>query len=88
MSALGGNYAPGIRGAFSYVTVSGAAKAGTITVYPDGAPGRAATVLAFAPRSTVSDSALVTPGSDGKVDFVNNSGGPVELQGLRRRGLP
>jgi hypothetical protein len=85
-AALGGSYAAGTRAAFSDVTVSGAGKPGSITFYPDGAAGRAITALTFTAGSTVAGVALLTPGSDGKVDLVNNSGGPVTLS-VRPYGL-
>jgi hypothetical protein len=85
-AVLGGSYAAGMRAAFSDVTVSGAAKSGSITVYPDGAASRAVTALRFTAGHAASQSTLVTPGADGDADFVNNSGGPVQLS-VRPYGL-
>lgn len=52
---------------------------GYITAYPDGGSRPTASNVNFTPGQTVANGATVQVGADGYVDFVNGSGGSVDL---------
>jgi hypothetical protein len=60
------------------LTAIAPAKAGSLTVYADGAKRPTATAASFAAGQTVTD-LVVAPVTDGKVDLYNNSAGQVDL---------
>jgi PKD domain/Right handed beta helix region len=70
---------PSGGGAYVNVTVRNPKTAGAVTMYPDGAPSQAEGVVQFRAGQSVSNMGLAEPGTQGLMDFYNNSNGPVSL---------
>ncbi|MTD15161.1 hypothetical protein GIS00_14550 [Nakamurella sp. YIM 132087] len=74
------------------LTVVGPVKPGTLSVAPNGAPGKRAVVINFTAGRSISSTALLPVGTDGKVLFTNNSGGTIDVvadtTGYYRAGAP
>lgn len=66
-------------GAYVNVTVRNPKTSGAVTMYPDGAPSQAEGIVQFRAGQSDSNMALAKPGTQGLVDFYNNSSGPVSL---------
>lgn len=60
------------------VTVTGPGAGGYLTVYPDGAAQPVASNLNFSPGQTIANQVTVAL-TDGKIDFYNGSGAPVDV---------
>jgi len=61
------------------ITVTNPQQGGYITAYPDGGSRPTASNVNFSAGQTVANGATVQVGADGYVDFVNGSGGSVDL---------
>ncbi len=60
-------------------TVTGPARGGYLTVYPDGGAMPNASTLNFAANQTIANQTTAMVGSDGYVDFYNGSPGVIDL---------
>ena len=63
-----------------HLTVTGSAAPGFLSLTANGAPGPTTSVLNFAARQTVSNTAIVPVGADGKLRLYNFSKGPLTTQ--------
>ena len=66
-------------GAYVNVTVRNPKTSGAVTMYPYGAPSQTEGIVQFRAGQSDSNMALAKPGTQGLVDFYNNSNGPVSL---------
>jgi len=66
-------------GAYVNVTVRNPKTSGAVTMHPSGTPSQAEGIVQFRAGQSVSNMALAKPGTQGLVDFYNNSDGPVSL---------
>ena len=78
VAGVGGVPAKGVSAVALEVTETGATKAGSLTVYPDGGKRPSASDLSFGSGQTVAH-LVVVPVTDGKVDLYNGSSGTVNL---------
>jgi hypothetical protein len=80
-----GNVMPSITGILTNTTVTGPTAQGNLTVFPDALNAQGylnvpdSSSLNFAAKSTVQNMVIGEPGTDGKIDFLNESAGSIQL---------
>ena len=79
IAGRGGVPRTGVTAVMLNVTVTGATRAGYLTVYPSGRPRPTASNLNFTVGQTVPNLVLTPVGADGRVSFYNGSSGQVHL---------
>ena len=71
--------ATGVAAVALNVTATRSPTGGNVTVYPYGSAEPTASNLNYAPHQTVANLVIAKVGSGGRIEFTNNSGGPVDL---------